>query len=709
MGGVLSSTETAKPPASAPRARPVIARETAKPGSITDQDPETQLSRENTICHYIKPIIEPYIDLARAHPVQNIGVPTHFLKNTNPTKVPVLRLSAFVYLVNASLQYSSNFTIPYIESIYNMADMTQTCNGIINIKYMSLIPDNVKDSTKYILEDYIEAKDNPNFKPYFYFRGETIIDEERQKIYIPIPEYKDISQNTVTQYTHVSYNDKNEEQYTLSNPQESHSHLGLSFLRRFSHQYDNAQCKFISIAINFVCTRSAHANMLLIYKGSTKVYIMLYEPHGADGLRIQEPYNTQYKAMKKQFIWFVTAIINKKGKTVEQIKSGNISVPRGIQIYMGDKHGYCYMISSFWLYIILNIVKTSIPETEFEKFFLNLNYIEQCVYNIIYNEIQADNSQTPQSASRSSAPLSAIRQGSFKGYTPPQVLYSVIVHFSYDFLTKYYLPYLVGNSHLYGIFTRTFNDKYDDQRKNPEKFDKVILIKYDDKTGSNVNAKRLEDMKLKADEIPTRTDIGGDCAENRNCQSYKCSKEKKCIPRESYDYGSQATAGSQSQSQSQSSADSTQYDIQLSRLHNPEPKDLASEAPDYDEFKYDIAEDVSIQLEPMAGVTNRYGREIFFQLEPMAGVANTDESSNRSKKPINIIRRIRSKRGAESSNPNPIVLDKNIAKSSNPESLSKKHRPASPESSDVDLPEMDEDSNVTPDSPAPSEVDLPEM
>jgi len=53
-------------------------------------------------------------------------------------KVPVLTIAGFVNLANVSLQSNTNFTLPYIESIYKMAGMDHSCNGVIVIKYTAI-------------------------------------------------------------------------------------------------------------------------------------------------------------------------------------------------------------------------------------------------------------------------------------------------------------------------------------------------------------------------------------------------------------------------------------------------------------------------------------------------------------------------------------------------------------------------------------------
>ena len=380
MGGMLSSKQPGE--TQAPSSQPIPnphqqpeASSTPTIRQVTYQGPEfpTQFSRENQICDGINPIIKDYIKLARDQPVQNIGVPVSILATTNGGPIPILRLSAFVDLANGALQSHTNFRLPYIQSIYNMAGMTDSCNGIIVLKYTYIDPDGYRH--KYETDPRIQNK----FKSYFYFN----FGGGDQKIYVPVRKEKDepnlylFEKSLINIYERVDpgridikYNKFLEEKFT----------------DKFLTQYDDHRCKFISIAINLLPLTGGHANMLLIYKGLSNVYIMLYEPHGAEGVKVSNcERKNQYDQMNREFMVFIQNVINKaESKTdkrpIKIVEPYNISTNVGIQRYMKDKNGYCYMITSFWLYIILKLINEGFvtPENE-EKFILNLNYIEECV------------------------------------------------------------------------------------------------------------------------------------------------------------------------------------------------------------------------------------------------------------------------------------------------------------------------------------------
>lgn len=273
------------------------------------------------------------------------------------------------------------------------------------------------------------------FKPYFHFQARS-----RGWIYRPV------TQSPSVQYVGNDY-------------------VTSLFTDKFLRQYNT--CKFISIAVNFYATQGGHSNILLIYRDtlrSNKVYLMLYEPHGAQGIQIQsDEIKEQYKIMKGEFIEFVKRVIRTvKGEvTFINAPSYQISQKTGIQMYMKDKHGFCYMITSFWLYIILRLIKgESNLDTEL---MLNLNYIEECVFNIVEGEIKSDEAKRP--------------QGELKGYKSHEVLYSMIVHFSYDFLTKFYLSYFKPGGSNFSLFIKEFTVRYEAKKTNQKNFNEYIFIK----------------------------------------------------------------------------------------------------------------------------------------------------------------------------------------------------------------------------------------
>ena len=500
----------------------------------TSSQPVTTISPGNTLCEKIKELITPYIDLARRQPVQNIGVSAPFLKEQKGAEwiMPVLKLTGYVYLANGAIQCDSNFELPYIESIYRLADVTNTCNGIICIEYLAFT---VEGNILKKIEYKEEIKDK--FKPYFYFKSDG------NYIYRPIVPNSD----------GIKYTDKD--------------YVDILFTKKFLSQYES--CNFISIAVNLLSTDGGHSNMLVIYREkltSNKVYLMLYEPHGAKGIRSDNAETkAQYVKMNTQFIEFVKNTIKSiapKDVTFTQVEPYNISQEKGIQIYMNDRNGFCYIISSFWLYIILLLIKDK-TLTDNPNLMLNLNYIEECVFNIIESEIKKDQEEvksvseraTP-ATSQSQSVLTIAKQGSLHNYSSAEVLYSIIVHFAYDFLTKSYLKYFTPSTpDKFTKFIKNFEELYKrKKKKNQDNFNKSIFIKNIDYTQRlNISQEYIHEIEdLAVEKIMTKLD-GEICTQNDECQSHKCN-ENKCSPVELFGNSqglSQRTSQSQGDSQTQ--------------------------------------------------------------------------------------------------------------------------------------------------------------
>jgi hypothetical protein len=489
-------------------------------------------------------------------------------------KIPVLRVPAFVNLVNLSLQSNTKFTLPYIESIYQMAEMTSSCNGIITIRYLGM---SKKQNDNFSKCEYNEQKQNDSFKPYLFLQTN---DGEKHKVYIPIDTIK-ASEGV---YIAEEYKQISQNEYSLL---KNGNLLQNSFVTKFLQQYKESRCKFISIALSLKSTGCGHSNMLLIYKGKTSTYLMLYEPHGAQGLQSSKPHIVkQYNDMTRSFITFLAGVINveegregrkrRKARSVEIVNPTTISERIGIQQYIKDRNGYCNMISSFWLYIILNLVKENIYfDKQVEKLFLNLNYVERCLYSIVDSEIEKDKKLNP--------------KGSLHNYHPSQVLYSILVHFSFDFLTKYYMNYLKPPSELYELFVRELISHYKNEMKDLSKFNELILYEYTDDKGTNPPEEYLKQIQLNAEEETVGVIEDGNSCENHNqCKSTYC-KDGICT---SIDYSKPQIDSQEASDHSQSSVssasesghsdtdptqtddhykcDATQEDLESYSQHNPE-------------------------------------------------------------------------------------------------------------------------------------------
>jgi len=499
----------------------------------TSSQPVTTISQGNTLCEKIKELITPYIDLARIQPVQNIGVSAPFLKDIKtPNKIPLLKLTGYVHLANSAIQCDTNYDLPYIESIYRLANVTNTCNGIITIEYLALkVEGNTLIKIKY------DEKTKNSFRPYFYFKYKG------NHLHRPV----------VPGLDGITYTGKDFVNELLT--------------QKFLYQYKT--CKFISIAVNLLSTDGGHSNMLLIYREtlrSDKVYLMLYEPHGSKGIRSNDENKAQYVKMNNEFIDFVKNTIKTiapKNVIFITVEPYKISQKEGIQIYMKDRHGFCYIITSFWLYIILMLIKDQ-TVTYNPELMLNLNYIEECVFNIIESEIKKDKkeeeeksvSTRPTAAASESQPttLTVAKQGSLSKYESHQVLYSVIVHFSYEFLTKSYFDYFTPSTRdKFEKFISNFKELYNRKKKNnPDNFNKSIFIKNIDYTLQPQNISRDEIDKIEVQAVQKiMTKLNGEtCGQDDECQSYKCN-EGKCSPLDSYGNSQGESQSSQSQGDSQ--------------------------------------------------------------------------------------------------------------------------------------------------------------
>jgi hypothetical protein len=155
---------------------------------------------------------------------------------------------------------------------------------------------------------------------------------------------------------------------------------------------------------------SAHANILLVMKNNSNgdIKFFLYEPHGSkvEGNRIKlvEKSNRIFIELLKENL---QSIYKMKGKrcNIEILKSVNVSCPKGIQVYVNDSLGYCKLISTLWLYLVLALFSSKEISADMKiELFGNLQVVETCLYDI---------------------------------YKDPKELYNVVVNFSIDVLNNY--------------------------------------------------------------------------------------------------------------------------------------------------------------------------------------------------------------------------------------------------------------------------------
>jgi len=180
------------------------------------------------------------------------------------------------------------------------------------------------------------------------------------------------------------------------------------FVDEFYNRLESSTCKygklvFNSLAIENFATikysdtefrKSGHANMLVVLKNTeTKVIkLLLYEPHGYS----EEDDNTYMKYLRDYHVYFIKTIrryLQKKYKhfKITFLKPVQVNCPRGVQHYIGDKFGYCKLISTMWLFVLLGLFVSDLSSEV--KIYLsdNLQLIESCLlnfqnlYNIVIN------------------------------------------------------------------------------------------------------------------------------------------------------------------------------------------------------------------------------------------------------------------------------------------------------------------------------------
>lgn len=242
--------------------------------------------------------------------------------------------------------------------------------------------------------------------------------------------------------------------------------------------------------------RSGHSNLLLILKNIDTKYInlILYEPHGYSE-EDDTIYMTYVRKYNLEFVKTVRKYLQKmyKGKyRVKILKPVEISCRRGVQSYIGDRFGYCKLISTMWLFLILGLF-TSDLKPEYKIYLAdNLNLVEACL-------------------------------------TTVKNLYSIVINFSADMINKY-LVYLRSEETV-----NLFNSQF-----------QVVYNKYYNKTGEETDDVDLKIRKCRAPktyhsaEIPSKKGFGRsnckECVNRSDCMSGNCVNNI-CSPSHFYTSG----------------------------------------------------------------------------------------------------------------------------------------------------------------------------
>jgi len=158
----------------------------------------------------------------------------------------------------------------------------------------------------------------------------------------------------------------------------------------------------------------AHANILLIMKNSRTnlITIILYEPHGST----DKKFDLTTKLIRQLNNYFINLIqyhlkefYKSAGTpyTIDIIEQKSVSCPEGIQTYINDSLGYCELISTLWLYLVLGLFSSSELDPNVKITLVNrLHIVESCLYQLYKTPEELYNVVSSRAASRAT-PLAA--------------------------------------------------------------------------------------------------------------------------------------------------------------------------------------------------------------------------------------------------------------------------------------------------------------
>ena len=140
----------------------------------------------------------------------------------------------------------------------------------------------------------------------------------------------------------------------------------------------SSRCNFVTIGlsvtgINILGEEDTHYNLLMVWKNkiTNKYDILIYEPHG-----YSEPVNF----MDNFFDIF------KGDRRFNILKRQYISCPIGLQVKSKDRQGFCFVFSTFILYMTLNLLNSPYLTKQNKDYLLNidkdninLDYIERYI------------------------------------------------------------------------------------------------------------------------------------------------------------------------------------------------------------------------------------------------------------------------------------------------------------------------------------------
>lgn len=267
---------------------------------------------------------------------------------------------------------------------------------------------------------------------------------------------------------------------------------------------------------NIQTSALGHANILLIMKIRTRYFdtikFYVYEPHGsAPAGVVQQMKNNSDLFLQTLKLYFERFYPGRS--RINVIQREQISCPEGIQGYVLDNQGYCALISNLWLYILLSLMQSKLPNDVKEYLFDHLNIIEASLYT---------------------------------RYNTPIELYSILVNFSAQIIS--FVIYNIFDSKHLKLFKKIFRKTMlieekqfgmDISKFQPPKElmdDEEITRRrtrpshpyYKDETRLNILKRRGPRQKYDKEEIKLEDCFT--CTKNEDCKSNYCHKIKGGYP-----------------------------------------------------------------------------------------------------------------------------------------------------------------------------------
>ena len=375
-----------------------------------------------------------------------------------------LNIDEYVHFSNAALQKISNnpeykdsivdMKMNYIENIFDMLSLTKkACTGKINLEYNLFVN---KPELYQLKRGYM---DNLNTLQKTMTIEYITKDSTLSKINIPTKDIADF----INMRRLVKKIYKRLEESTCKYGDFTFNSIALGNYSKINITDEKMQPD-----------TEGHSNLLLVMKDTRKnvITIILYEPHG----RTDKEFDLNIKLTRESNNYFITVLQShlehfyKSAGTpyiIDILEQKFVSCPNGIQTYVNDSLGYCELISTLWLYLVLGLFSSTQLHPDVKILLIDrLQIVEGCLYRI---------------------------------YKTPQELYNVVVNFSATVINNYLK--LINSEKLSNDFIRNF------------------VISMNEKFKHNTYLKIIH-----RDDTPTQLQLG-----ESNCK--KCKRKNDCKSR----------------------------------------------------------------------------------------------------------------------------------------------------------------------------------